>query len=105
MALRGIRIVGFLAATLLLHPTETAAATFTVNSIGDASDATPGDGLCDSGGSVCTLRAAIEEANANAGSDTIHFSIGTGAQTIAPATGYPAITETVTIDGTTQPGY
>ncbi len=105
MTLRGIRTVGFLVATLLLCPTETSAATFTVNSISDASDATPGDGLCDIGGSICTLRAAIEEANANAGADTIHFSIGTGAQTLAPATGYPAIIEAVTIDGTTQPGY
>lgn len=105
MSLRGSSIALFLLAALLLCPTDAAAATFTVNSVGDASDATPGDGLCDAGGSVCTLRAAIEEANANAGADTIHFSIGTGAQTIASATAYPAIVEMITIDGTTQPGY
>ncbi|MBI1763003.1 MAG: hypothetical protein HYR56_16370, partial [Acidobacteria bacterium] len=37
---------------------------FTVNDTGDAADATPGDGLCATSGSVCTLRAAIMEANA-----------------------------------------
>ena len=41
-----------------------AAATFTVNSATDAVDATPGDGVCATAGSVCTLRAAIQEANA-----------------------------------------
>src|SRR5207237_4900268 len=36
---------------------------FTVNDNGDAGDANPGDGVCASAGAVCTLRAAIEEAN------------------------------------------
>jgi hypothetical protein len=83
-----------------------AAATFVVNSIGDASDAVPGDGVCDAGAGVCTFRAAVEEANANAGADSIHFSIGTGAKTIAiGGPGFAEISEAVTIDGTTQPGY
>ena len=50
------------------------AATFTVNSPFDAADANPGDGVCETapGNGVCTLRAAIEEANALApGNDTI----------------------------------
>src|SRR5581483_1467659 len=33
------------------------------------------------------------------------FSIGSGAHTIAPATRLPAITESATIDGSTQPGF
>jgi CSLREA domain-containing protein len=37
---------------------------FTVNDLGDSADAAPGNGLCATGGGVCTLRAAIEEANA-----------------------------------------
>src|SRR5687768_8188259 len=81
------------------------AATFTVNSVGDQSDANAGNGVCDTGGGTCTLRAAIEEANANAGDDTIHFSIGSGARTITPACLLPDIAERVLIDGTTQPGY
>src|SRR5262249_46505187 len=47
----------------------------------------------------------ILNANANAGPDTITFAIGTGAQTINLLSPLPAITDRVTIDGTTQPGY
>ncbi|MGZ3718368.1 MAG: choice-of-anchor Q domain-containing protein [Bdellovibrionota bacterium] len=36
---------------------------FQVNSLGDADDAVPGDGECATAGGVCTLRAAITEAN------------------------------------------
>src|ERR1051325_12252790 len=60
-----------------------AATTFTVNATGDASDLLPGDGGCDAGSGVCTFRAAIEEANANAGAATVHFAIGSGQPTIA----------------------
>lgn len=52
-----------------------------------------------------SLRAAITSANSTAGADTITFSIGTGAQTITPATALPNITEAVTIDSTTQPNF
>ena len=48
--------------------------TFTVNDTGDAGDNNPGDGTCATAGGVCTLRAAIEEANALAG-DAINFSV------------------------------
>jgi hypothetical protein len=52
-----------------------------------------------------SLRQAILDANANAGADTIAFNIpGGGVQTITPLTTLPAITESVTIDGYTQPG-
>src|SRR5580765_1912328 len=50
------------------------AATFTVNSPFDAADANPGDAMCETapGNGICTLRAAIEEANTlGAGNDTI----------------------------------
>ena len=62
-----------IACTLLLvvgvAPDAWAVAVFSINSNGDASDASLGDGVCDTGGLVgglpeCTLRAAIEEANA-----------------------------------------
>lgn len=53
-----------------------------------------------------TLRWAIEQANATFGQDLISFNIpGTGVQSIKPTTALPTITETVIIDGTTQPGW
>ena len=55
---------------------------------------------------MCTLRAAIQEANALAGADTINFNIlPAGAKTIVLGSALPAITSVVTIDGTTQPGF
>src|SRR4051812_44590558 len=50
--------------------------TFTVNSTADGGDANLGDGICQtSSRGQCTLRAAIEQANARAGRDTITFKI------------------------------
>ncbi len=84
-----------------------ATAIFTVNSTGDADDFMPGDGVCSTtSSSECTLRAAIEESNALIGADIINFNIpGGGPQTIAPLNPLPAITESVIIDGTSQPGF
>lgn len=64
-------------ALLAAVPGTLQAATFTVNSTADVVDATPGDGVCATAGAVCTLRAATEEANALAGSDTINLPLGT----------------------------
>ena len=55
-------------------PATHAAATFTVNSLLDTPDATPGNGTCADANGACTLRAAIQEANSLAGDDTINFS-------------------------------
>jgi hypothetical protein len=55
-----------------------------------------------------SLRWAINQANTTAnvgGPDTITFAIGSGIQTIAPLSALPTITDSVIIDGTTQPGY
>ena len=53
-----------------------------------------------------SLRQAIIDANANAGINTITFNItGAGVHTISPTSALPAVTDAVTIDGTTQPGY
>ena len=66
--------------------------TYTVTTIADAG---PG-----------SLRDAILGANANAGADTIAFNISPNANlTIVPATPLPDVTDPVTIDATTQPGY
>ena len=81
------RSVGF----LFLLAANTSAATFTVTNTVDSG---PG-----------TQRQAILDANASAGPDTIAFAIpGSGVHTITPATLLPALTQTVTIDGYTQPG-
>ncbi len=57
------------------------------------------------GGGPGSLRQAIVAANTAPGADTIAFNIpGNGAQTIKLHTSLPAVTETVTIDGYTQPG-
>ncbi len=80
------------------------AATLEVNTTGDASDNNPGDGTCDDGSGDCSLRAAIEEANAGLGTDTINFAIpGSGPHTITPSSSYD-IYDTVIIDGITQAG-
>jgi hypothetical protein len=54
-----------------------------------------------------SLRQAILDSNADLDPDAneITFAIGTGVQTILPATPLPAVTQTVTIDGSSQPGY
>jgi photosystem II stability/assembly factor-like uncharacterized protein len=53
-----------------------------------------------------SLRQAILDANAVPGRDRITFNIpGTGVSTITVNTFLPNITEPVTIDGTTQPGF
>ncbi|MEQ1643836.1 MAG: hypothetical protein ABL959_10360, partial [Pyrinomonadaceae bacterium] len=76
----------------------------------DQPDADIEDDVCDvdenTSGEQCSMRAAIETANAKAGPDEISFNIdGAGPHTISPATVLPAITEKVLIDATTQPGY
>ena len=79
-------------------------ATFTVNSTGDGADSDTNDGNCDDGNGNCTLRAAIQQANADDGG-VIKFNItGVGIKSIHLASALPAITEPVFIDGYSQPG-
>jgi uncharacterized repeat protein (TIGR01451 family) len=53
-----------------------------------------------------SLRDMIIQANANPGSDSIKFNIpGSGVQTIRMSGVMPAITDSLTIDGSTQPGF
>ncbi len=53
-----------------------------------------------------SLRDEIDKANANPGPDKIVFNIaGSGIHTIEPSIALPTITDAVSIDGTTQPGY
>jgi hypothetical protein len=53
-----------------------------------------------------SLRDAINQANQNPGPDVINFNIpGAGPQVIQSLQDLPAISDAVTIDGTTQPGF
>jgi CSLREA domain-containing protein len=94
----GILIVALM---LALHPASPAyAASFTVTSTGDQPDGDTTDGLCRvARTNECTLRAAIQQANALPGHDTITFKLGTA--TISPATALPDLTDDkgVTIQG------
>ena len=79
--------------------------TFIVNSTLDETDATPGDGACESASGTCTLRAAIQEANALTGADVIKLKAGlymltiAGASEDACATGDLDIQDDLTIIG------
>ena len=103
-------LAALIAAGLLLVVTARPAhaATFTVNSTGDDSDANfinDSPNVCDTDlstpGLQCTLRAAIQEANNTPGTDTINFNIpGDGPHTIAPSSKLPSISlGSVIIDG------
>ena len=83
-----------------------AAAEFVVNSTADMVDANPGDGLCETDVTGdCTLRAAVQEANALEGADTISIPAGTytlameGAGEDSATSGDLDITDQVTITG------
>ncbi len=87
----------------------TAALTFTVNTLGDLSDAKLGDRICDADlaapGQQCTLRAAVGESNGHIGADNIVFALpGSGVQTIQLVKSLPVTDGGTTIDGYTQPG-
>ena len=83
---------------------QLSAATFTVDSTGDGADSDTTDGNCDDGNGACTLRAAIQQANAGVGG-IIEFGIaGAGPHTIQPASALPTISKTVWLDGLSQPG-
>jgi CSLREA domain-containing protein len=90
---------------LALMAAPALAAPFAVTSTADAVDAAPGDGLCASASDACTLRAAIQEANALAGADQIDIAAGmyrltiTGKGEDAAATGDLDVTSELTIAG------
>jgi|GEM_PF-2965824 len=52
-----------------------------------------------------SLRDAISLANGHAGADSIQFNLPAGQTSIAVSSALPAITDALTIDATTQPGY
>jgi CSLREA domain-containing protein len=99
---RGALIVGLVAALAVSAPAASAA-TLTVNSSADGADDNAGNGVCHTAQDTCTLRAAIQEANATTAADVAAFSIGVGQVTIQPGSPLPEITKPLTLDGATQP--
>src|SRR5438874_7850918 len=84
---------------------RTVPSTFNVNTTVDSVDVSPGDGVAQDSLGRTSLRAAIMEANALAGADTINVPAGTyaltraGANEDAAATGDPDITGDLSIVG------
>ena len=103
---RGLRSVHLLVSSLLLCVTVTRAAVFNVDDTRDLVDANTADGNCATAEGTCTLRAAIQQANALTGtSDTINLPAGIYALTRAglaengAATGDLDVTDPVDIVG------
>ena len=86
--------------------TRASATSIFVDSTGDDTwDGTAGFCETAAANGICTLRAAIQYANATPGT-VIGFNVsGPGVHAIAPATPLPPLTAPMTIDATTQPGY
>src|SRR5689334_22716738 len=108
MPSRHSSIQTLLAATLwalVLACSSAHAATFNVDDTGELPDAVPGDGFCATSGAKCTLRAAIQEANALTGTHTINLpdlpSAGMVTQ-YAQTSALPNITADLTIVGTSR---
>ncbi len=101
-----VRIATATAATLA--PAAVPGRTFTVTSSLDTPDASAGNGLCADSSGLCTLRAALTEADYLQGDDRIEFNlVGNAPVVIQIGSRLPLVTSrngSVTIDGYTQPG-
>jgi CSLREA domain-containing protein len=95
-----------LAAIFLVSLSAARAATFSVNTTADTQDALAGNGVCADTNGQCSFRAAISEANAFAGNDTINLPSGQYTQTLVSvdedqnAGGDWDIRSNITINGT-----
>jgi parallel beta-helix repeat protein len=91
-------------------PADTLAqSTYIVDDLSDASDAAVGDGACATSSGTCTLRAALEEADANETGDVIEFAsdLPTNADglSVISVQSELDVSSTVEIRGRTAPGY
>ncbi len=73
---------------LVVQPSVVLAATFTVNTTVDGIDDNIGNGSCHTAANTCSLRAAIQEANASNGADVITLPAGTYTLDVADAQPY-----------------
>jgi CSLREA domain-containing protein len=98
-----LRKVVLIASWILITAARADAGSFVVTSLGDAADATPGDGTCATIASGCTLRAAIEEVNASTdATNLITFSV---AGDIVLGARLPNVVRPATIAGSSAPGF
>lgn len=82
----GVAVVGTMIAVATVgSPFAASAGTFVVDSYSDVVDAAPGDGVCATSQARCTLRAALDEANASVGADVVELSSGTYSLSSAPS--------------------
>jgi large repetitive protein len=72
--------------------------TFTVNSTADSHDANPGNGVCADSQGRCTLRAAVEEADADPAGSTITITVPAGTFALTLGT-LEESANTITING------
>jgi hypothetical protein len=105
MRFRGTGLAVGITCVALLVPAGASARKYTVNKTAD-----PGPAKCQFQKkklkkNKCSLRAAIEAANAHPGADKIVFRIGKGQKTITTQSSLPDLTDKVTIDGWTQKGF
>lgn len=104
VAFLGLALLGVAAAPGLASLVTSARSSFVVNSTSDEADANTADGVCATASGSCTLRAAIEQANATPEADGIAFDLaGAPPHLIAPASPLPQITAPLTIDGFSEP--
>lgn len=89
-----IAILGVVAGCLTVA--NASAAEFNVNSTAQLADAAPGNGACSTAEGTCTLRAALEEANALIGPDVVNVPPGTYPVT----TWAPTISQSLVLRGT-----
>jgi hypothetical protein len=83
-----------------VQPPFVAAQTFEVDSSGDQPDETPGDGTCATADGECTLRAAMQESEADGDIDRIVFA--DTVSVIRPESQLPSITRPLIIDATAR---
>jgi CSLREA domain-containing protein len=92
---RCVIALSLIALALALGAPMAAGVQFTVNSTADGGDLNTADGVCAATGGACTLRAAIQQANAAAGADVVVVPPGTYAVS-SPL----SVTSLMTITGT-----
>jgi parallel beta-helix repeat protein len=101
-----LALISALLTSILSTPFASArpqAKSYTVNSNASDVDANPGDGICATSGGLCTLYAAIQEANADSDYSTITFSQKFQSPNSIAGCFLPNITEDgTTIDASSQ---
>ncbi|MFD2201170.1 hypothetical protein [Shivajiella indica] len=96
-----LRIIGILILTFCLHALVFAQRTYTVNSIEDFEDVDLSDKKCADKNGNCTLRAAIQNANASKLKDIIQFDVKDGTtKRIVLQESLPAVIYPIEIYGT-----